>query len=54
MGSGGVKETLQGLIPMAREMNLDQDGFDAVLREAAAHYQRDRGAALVREAFADL
>jgi hypothetical protein len=36
---------------MAQALGLDQNGFDALLREAAEHYERDRAADLVRQAF---
>ena len=55
IGAGGVKETLlQGLMPMAQKLGLKEVGLKAVIEEATAAYQRDRGAALVREAFAEL
>ena len=54
MGSGGVKKTLQSFVFMAKELGLDQAACDAVLRETDAHYERDRGAELVRQALAGL
>ena len=54
IGSGDVKETLQELGAMATELGLDDAGLRAILQEAAEHYQRDRGAALVRLAFEGL
>jgi len=54
IGSGEVKESLQGLGTMATDLGLDDAGIQAILQEAAQHYQRDRGAALVRLAFEGL
>ena len=54
IGSGRVKETLQGLGGMATELGLDEAGLRAMLQEAAEHYKRDRGASLVQLAFEGL
>lgn len=54
LGSGDLKETLQGLDLMANFLGLDQEGLQAIVEEAAEQYQRDRGAAWVEAAFEGL
>lgn len=49
------KEVVWGnLTGISSQLGLDQEAFDALLDEAAEHYQRDRGAELIRQAFEGL
>ncbi len=51
INSGDQKVVWTNLIGIASALELDQEGLNALLREAAEHYQRDRGEELVRQAF---
>jgi hypothetical protein len=51
---GAAEIVWENLTGMAAELGLDQRGLDALLHEAADHYQQDRGAKLMRQAFENL
>jgi len=54
INSADQKVVLDNLMAVASALGLDQGGFDSLFREAAEAYQRDRGADLVRQAFAEV
>lgn len=52
IGSGGINETIEsGLVPMAFELQLNEAQLRETIAAAAKHYQHDRCATLVKQAF---
>ena len=54
IGAVEKKRAWKNLTGMAADLRLDETGFGNLLREAAEHYQCDRGTELVRQAFEGL
>lgn len=52
MGSAGLAQSSQGLVEMVAALGINEVKFDSLIREVLTHYKRDRGAELVRQAFA--
>ena len=52
IGSGGIKETLDGLLPMVENLGLDESRSTATVEgRCRKPTGRDRGVALVKAAF---
>jgi len=53
IGHGDAQSDFQSLSGMASKLNYTQEQFEAMLREVAESYQRDRGRSLIDAAFGE-
>jgi tetratricopeptide (TPR) repeat protein len=53
VGHGDETSDLQSLLSICRELDYSQEQFDAMIEEARAGYEADRGQELIRKAFPD-
>lgn len=54
IGSAQLKEVAPWVNQLASKLQYTQEQFEAMLREVAESYRRDRGWSLIDAAFADL